>query len=244
MLYKLGDFVAMYMISPLLLKELQFELTEVALLQKFVGISATIVGAAIGGMLVDRIGIRRGLLYFGVAQALANIGYVGLALVGKDYNVLVAAIAIDNVCNGLGAAAFVAFLMSMCHHKYSAAQHALLASAMTVVARLVTATSGWIIESISWAGFFALTIVVAAPALILWRWLPAAPGEADAGEADARPVKPMYRTIVAGASLFFASMAGWKFYDGNWKLGLGLIVPTLAFLAYSAVAGKSAPDDS
>lgn len=238
MLYKLGDFVAMFMVPTMLFQELHFGLTEVALLQKFIGISATIVGAAIGGILVDRIGIRRGLLYFGLAQALANIGYVALAMTGKDYNVLVAAIAIDNICNGLGAAAFVAFLMSMCHKKYSAAQHALLASAMTVVARLITATSGLIIDGVGWAGFFGLTIVVAAPALILWKWLPAAPDDADAAPATApKPAKPVYRGIAGGVALFFAGLAAWKFTEGNWKLGIGLIVPTLCFCAYVFVAG-------
>jgi len=242
MLYKLGDYVAMYMIPTLLLKELKFGLTEVALLQKFIGISATIVGAAAGGILVDRIGIRKGLLYFGIAQALANIGYVFLAMAGRDYNLLVAAIAIDNVCNGLGAAAFVAYLMSMCHHKYSAAQHALLASAMTVVARMVTASSGWVIEDVGWAVFFALTIVASVPALILWRWLPSGPGSNDAAsQGAAKPVKPVYRAAAGGVALFFACMAVWKFSAGNWKLGIGLIVPTLAFTAYFAVAGRNAP---
>ncbi len=243
MLYKLGDYVAMYMIPTLLLKDLEFGLTEVALLQKFIGISATIVGAAAGGIIVDRIGIRKGLLYFGLAQALANIGYVLLAIVGRDYAVLVGAIAIDNVCNGLGAAAFVAYLMSMCHHKYSASQHALLASAMTIVARLVTATSGWIIEGVGWAGFFSLSIVVSAPALILWKWLPSGPGTSDAQVREPKPVGPVMRAAAGGAALFFASMAAWKFFDGNWKLGIGLVVPTLAFVAYYAVAGKPPEDD-
>lgn len=243
MLYKLGDSVAGYMIPTLLLQELAFELDKIAWLQKFVGISGTIVGAAIGGILVDRIGIRKGLLYFGLAQALANIGYVVLAMAGRDYTILVGAIAIDNVFNGMGAAAFVAYLMSMCHHKYSAAQHALLASAMTVLGRLVTATSGWIIEFVGWPGFFALSIVVAAPALILWKWLPSGPGSKDAPARAPKPAGPALRAVAGAGALFFAGMAGWKFFEGNWKLGIGLVVPTLAFVAYYAVAGKPPDDD-
>ncbi len=245
MLYKLGDYVAMHMVTPFLIKELHFELTEIALLQKFVGLGATIVGAAIGGILVDRIGIRKGLLIFGFGQAIANIGYVFLALSGKSYTGLVLAIGIDNVFNGFGAAAFVAYLMSMCHHKYSAAQHALLASATSVLGRLMTATSGYIVEGIGWAGFFAATIVIAAPALGLWKWLPEGPSDAEASGAikQPKPIPQIYRTVASGVTVAFAAASVWKFTQGNWKLGIGLAVPTLCFLAYVLVAGRTQRDD-
>jgi PAT family beta-lactamase induction signal transducer AmpG len=243
MLYKFGDGIAGYMMPALLIQELKFELYDIALLQKFIGISGTIVGAAIGGVVVDRIGIRKGLLYFGLAQALANSGYVILALVGRDYYILVAAITVDNVFNGMGAAAFVAYLMSMCHHKYSASQHALLASATTVVARLVTATSGWIIAGVGWPTFYALSIAVSAPALILWKWLPSGPGSMDGPAKEPRPAGPALRAVAGACAVLFAGMASWKFFEGNWKLGIGLVVPTLAFVAYYSVAGKPPDDD-
>jgi PAT family beta-lactamase induction signal transducer AmpG len=245
MLYKIGDYAAVHMVTPLLIKVLDFELTEIALLQKFIGLGATIAGAAVGGILADRIGVRRGLLWFGIIQAAANIGYVFLALIGKSYVGLASAIAIDNFCNGLGSAAFVAYLMSLCHHKFSATQYALLTSASTVLARLLTATSGWVIAAIGWAGFFGATIAIAMPAMLLWKWLPYGPGEEPEGAAAAprQPAPPLYRAIAAVTALGFAGVAAWKFYVGDWKTGIGVTVPALAFAAYAVVSGSSAPLD-
>jgi len=93
-----------------------------------------------------------------------------LALHGKSHATLIVAIILDNLCNGLGTAAFVAWLMSLCDERYSATQYALLTSASTILGRLLGAGAGWIVDDIGWAGFFAVTIVVAMPALALILW--------------------------------------------------------------------------
>jgi hypothetical protein len=113
---------------------------------------------------------------------------------------------------------------------------------MTIVARLLTATSGYIVEGVGWEGFFALTIVVAAPALVLWRWLPDGIAKEASADQGARKVKPIHRTLAKGAALAFGAMSVWKFTEGNWKLGIGLIVPALAFLAYATARIRSAQD--
>ncbi len=169
MLYKLGDALANHMITPFLLG-LDFTKTEIGVVQKLLGMAATIGGCAVGGLLVDRIGVIRSLIWFGLLQAVANLGYLALALVGKNHSVLVAAIGIDNVCNGLGTAALVAYLMSLCNRRFSATQYALLTSASTILGRLLGALSGIVIARIGWAGFFVASIGVAAPALLLLTW--------------------------------------------------------------------------
>ena len=166
MAFKIGDLAARDMITPFLL-DLDFTKTEIGVVQKALGMGATIVGAVVGGVLVDRIGVLRALLIFGAAQACANAGYLVLTLTGKDHVVLLAAIGVDNLCNGLGTAAFVAFLMSLCDRTFSATQYALFTSASSLLGRFSGAVSGFVIASIGWAGFFALTIAVAAPALAL-----------------------------------------------------------------------------
>jgi hypothetical protein len=45
----------------------------------------------------------------------SNLAYFVLAQVGKNYSMLVLTINIENFCAGLGTAAFVAFLMSLCN---------------------------------------------------------------------------------------------------------------------------------
>jgi len=85
--------------------------------------------------------------------------------------VLVASIAIDQFCGGLATAAFTAFLMSLCNKDYSAFQYALLTSAAAFFGRIVGASSGYIVEAAGWVFFFGLTIAIAAPALILLKYI-------------------------------------------------------------------------
>jgi PAT family beta-lactamase induction signal transducer AmpG len=180
MLYKVGDAVAGHRIPPFLL-DIDFSKSEIGVVQKGIGMAATIVGASIGGVLIDRIGIVKSLFFFGLAQALANVGYLGLALTDAGLAGLTAAVAIDNVCNGLGTAAFVAYLMSLCHHRFSATQYALFTSAATLVGRVLGAATGFLVASYGWAVFFACTIVLAVPALALLSLV------GDQGQPEAEP---------------------------------------------------------
>ncbi len=165
-LYKLGDSLAAHLISPFLI-QLDFSLTEIGLVHKGLGMAATIIGCAIAGTIADKIGIRRGLLIFGIAQSLGNIGYLGLALVGYSKMWLLTAIGIDNLCNGLGTAAFVAYLMSLCNRRFSATQYALLTSASSLLGRVFTPVGAAFADGYGWISFFISTIVIAIPALIL-----------------------------------------------------------------------------
>lgn len=169
-LFKLGEGMADHMLFPFLRRELHFTNTEIALLQKLVGIAATIAGCTIGGIVIDRIGVIKGMLIFGAMQALANVGYLLLAVTGKSYVGLGVAIVIDNICNGLGTAAFVAFLMWMCNQRFSATQYAILTSLSTILSRLLGPALGHIPASVGWSGFFVTTMVAAVPALVLLAW--------------------------------------------------------------------------
>lgn len=53
---------------------------------------------------MTRTGLVRSLLLFGVLQAVSNLGFVVLALAGKNSAVLTAAVVIENVTGGMGAA--------------------------------------------------------------------------------------------------------------------------------------------
>jgi PAT family beta-lactamase induction signal transducer AmpG len=167
LMFKLGEGMADQMLFPFLRRSLGFTNTEIALFQKLIGIAATIAGCTVGGIVLDRIGVIRGMIVFGVLQAAANVGYLILAFTGKSYVGLGTAIVIDNVCNGLGTAAFVAFLMWMCNRRFSATQYAILTSISSILSRVLGPTLGFIPQSVGWSGFFATTIAAAIPALLL-----------------------------------------------------------------------------
>jgi PAT family beta-lactamase induction signal transducer AmpG len=165
-LYKLGDALVSNMSTPFLL-QVGFSQTDVGAIQGGMGILATIVGVLAGGAVLSRIGINRSLWLFGGLQALSNLVYFILAQIGRNYPFMVLAINVENFCAGLGTAAFVAFLMSLCNQRFSATQYALLSSLMAVSRDILVAPAGRLVDVTSWPVFFLITLVAAIPGLLL-----------------------------------------------------------------------------
>ncbi|WP_446878451.1 AmpG family muropeptide MFS transporter [Phormidesmis sp. 146-33] len=165
-LYKLGDSLVNNMATPFLLKT-GFTQTDIGAIQGGMGLLATIVGTLTGGAILSKIGIYRSLWVFGGLQAISNLTYLILSLLGKSYPSMVVAINIENFCGGLGTAAFVAFLMSLCNQRFSATQFALLSSLMAVSRDILVAPAGKLVEGTGWPAFFTITILAAVPGLML-----------------------------------------------------------------------------
>jgi MFS transporter, PAT family, beta-lactamase induction signal transducer AmpG len=125
------------------------------------------VGALFGGALMTRLGLFRSLFLFGILQAVSNLSFMVLAMLGKSYPMLVFTIGFENLAGGMGTAAFVAFLMALCNHNFTATQFALL-SAMASLGRVfVGPTSGFLVDAFGWLLFFLVTFLAALPGLML-----------------------------------------------------------------------------
>jgi PAT family beta-lactamase induction signal transducer AmpG len=170
-LYKLGDAYAGTLTTAFLIKGLGFTAGEVGTLNKGLGFASLIIGAMIGGTIMVRLRLFRSLLIFGVLQAVSNLSFMLLAWFGKSYGLLVFAVAFENLTGGMGTSAFVALLMGMCNHRYTATQYALLSSLAALGRTFVSPTSGFLVESIGWASFFFITFLAALPGLGLLWWL-------------------------------------------------------------------------
>jgi PAT family beta-lactamase induction signal transducer AmpG len=164
--YKLPDYLAASLATPFLL-DLGFSQSDIGAIQGGIGIAMTVLGALAGGALIARLDINRSLWLVGLLQAVSNLGYYVLALMGKDHTFLVAAIVIENFCTGLVASGFVAFLMSLCDARFSATQFALLSSLMGLSRDVLVAPSGMIADATGWPLFFLVSLVAAVPGLLL-----------------------------------------------------------------------------
>lgn len=166
-IYKLGDSLLRAVATPFLLdKGLHFNPDDLAF-PKALGIAAVIVGTLAGGAIMTKIGINRSLWLFAGLQAIGNLAYVLLAIVGKNYLLMVFAINAENFCAGLESAAFVAFLMSLCNVGFSATQYALLSSLTAFSRDILVAPAGIWAQAMGWTGFFLLTAILALPGLAL-----------------------------------------------------------------------------
>ncbi|WP_242033345.1 AmpG family muropeptide MFS transporter [Phormidium sp. FACHB-592] len=189
--FKLGDAMVVKMAVPFLGgKGLGFADADIGNIRQGMGLIATIVGTLAGGAVLSKIGINRSLWVFGALQAISNVGYYVLAVVGKNYPTMVVAINVENFCGGLGTAGFLGFLMSLCNPRFSATQFALLSSLMAVGRDLLASpASGELAQRLKpfiqsnpallnnsylagatqegWALFFLLTLAASLPGLLL-----------------------------------------------------------------------------
>jgi PAT family beta-lactamase induction signal transducer AmpG len=166
-LYKLGDAFAGTLTTVFLISGMDFSVSDVGVINKFIGLVMTILGALFGGVLMFRIGLFYALLWFGLLQALTNLGFMVLAWYGKSYAGAVMVIGMENFAGGMGTAAFVALLMALCNHRYTATQFALL-SALAVIGRVfVGPPSGYLVTWVGWTQVYFITFLVALPGLVL-----------------------------------------------------------------------------
>ena len=212
-LYKLGDAFAGSLMTPFLLKSMAYSSAEVGVVNKVIGLWLTIGGALVGGALMLKLGLWRSLMLFGVLQLASNLGFWWLAVGGKgslggavlpafDWGfvklaaatpvdgALLMVVAFENLTGGMGTAAFVAFLMSLCNQRFTATQYALLSAFASVGRVWVGPLAGVLAESIGWPAFFLLSTVLAAPALVMLWWLRVplhALDEPPSGEGEVRP---------------------------------------------------------
>jgi PAT family beta-lactamase induction signal transducer AmpG len=169
LLYKFGDALSISLTTPFLIRGLNFSLSTVAVVNKGVGFFATLLGLLAGGVLMARISLFRALLYFGILQAGAILALLQLALVGHNYHWLVFAISVDSFCNAMASIAFIAFIMSLCNHRYTATQFALFSAFASVGRVFVGPIAGLIVTYFSWPIFFLLSLVACLPGLgLLW----------------------------------------------------------------------------
>lgn len=170
MLYKFGDSLAGVMSTPLFY-DLGFTKIDIANVSKIYGTAATFIGLAIGGWLMAGVGLYKTLWICGFLQLGSNLMFAVLAMMGNDVYFLAATVGIENLSGGMGTAAFVAYLSSLCNISYTATQYALLSSFMAAARTTLSSPGGALAELTGWVTFFILTVLAAIPGLVLLWWL-------------------------------------------------------------------------
>ncbi|MBE7635832.1 MFS transporter [Sneathiella sp. P13V-1] len=184
MLYKFGDSLAGVMSTPFFY-DLGFTKIELANVSKIYGTAATFIGLALGGWLMAATGLYRTLWICGFLQLGSNLMFAGQAMAGNDIVFLAATVGIENLAGGMGTAAFVAYLSSLCNISYTATQYALLSSFMATARIWFSSPGGFLAEQTGWITFFILTTLAAVPGLVLLWWLTRKSSETRPEEARA-----------------------------------------------------------
>ena len=166
LIYRLSDAYFVPMAYPFY-DDVGFSKVEIAYVSKIYGMFATILGGVLGGYIVNRIGILKGLILFGFLQGLTTLLYVPLYYMGNNLNWLIFTITLENLSSGMATTVIIAFMSMLCNKGYTAIQYAILSSLPGFARDIIASTSGHVLELTSWPIFFAISAALAIPAIIV-----------------------------------------------------------------------------
>lgn len=173
-LYRLPDFVMGPMVGPFYV-DLGLTKEAIGAMRLSVGLVASFVGIAAGGLSAVRLGFGPTLLLGALIGPMSNLGYTVMAMAGLSTQMFGGVLFVENFSEGFAGAALVAYMSSLTGIGYTATQYALLSSFYALLGKFLKGFSGVVVEGLqqghdlmtAYALFFAGTAAVGIPAVIL-----------------------------------------------------------------------------
>jgi PAT family beta-lactamase induction signal transducer AmpG len=173
-LYRLPDFVLGPMANPFY-KDLGLTKEMVGEVRATVGLVASLIGIAAGGLSAVRFGLIPTLLAGAILGPGSNAAFAWLAHQDPTMTNFAIAMVIDNVSTGFAGTALVAYMSSLTSAGYTATQYALLSSFYALLGKVLKGFSGVVVEQLevgrtlleAYALFFLGTALAGIPALLL-----------------------------------------------------------------------------
>lgn len=164
--YRLTDIVMGVMANAFYV-DMGYSKEEVASISKIYGVIMTLVGAGLGGVLINQFGTARILFLGALLSAATNLLFAALSQIGYDLAWLTLIISADNLSAGIATSAFLAYLSSLVNLAFTATQYAIFSSLMLLLPKFVGGFSGQWVEQLGYSQFFVMTACLGLPALIL-----------------------------------------------------------------------------
>jgi MFS transporter, PAT family, beta-lactamase induction signal transducer AmpG len=184
-LYRLPDFLIGPVISPFYV-DVGLDKATVGAVRATLGLWASLLGIAAGGLCALRFGFVRTLALGAALGPLSNLGFSVMAFHIGSVSIFSAVIIVDNFSASFAGTALVAYMSSLTGVGYTAAQYALLSSFYALLGKFLKGFSGQAVDSLltplglmpAYALFFASTAAIGLPTvwlcILLTRASPAA----------------------------------------------------------------------
>src|SRR3954471_20472953 len=172
-LFKFTDAFSGTMTAPFVI-DLGFTRNDYAAIVKGVGLAALLIGGFAGGFVARRYSLGTSLWIGGVVQAIANLSFSWLAMVGVNQWALAFAITAENFTSAIGTVIFVAYLSALCQNPlHTATQYALLTALAAFGRTFLSSGAGFMAAATGWVWFFVICALAGLPSLVLLWWLQA-----------------------------------------------------------------------
>jgi PAT family beta-lactamase induction signal transducer AmpG len=146
-LYRLPDFVMGPMYNPYY-HDLGLAKDTVALMRGSVGLIATFVGIAVGGLSSIRLGVLPSLMLGALLEGFGTSSFAILSL-HADMPTFAGVMALDSFAQAFAGVALVAYMSSLTNLGYTATQYALLSSTYALLGKFLKGFSGAAIEGLT-----------------------------------------------------------------------------------------------
>jgi predicted MFS family arabinose efflux permease len=163
-LFKAGENLATGMLRTFLVDE-KLSLSQVGWMLGIVGFTAGLLGALIGGALVNRLGQRRALLVFGTLQAGAVLLYALAARGATSVPQLAFVCGVEHLTSGMATAALFTVMMDICRPEHAASDYTVQASLVVMATGSAAAVSGFSAQALGYAWHFTLAAALCAVAV-------------------------------------------------------------------------------
>lgn len=168
--FKFGDQISGSLLGPFY-KAMGFQNAEIGLIAKFYGLFSSLAGLFVGGIALLKFEVRKCLWAFGILQILATAAFALLTYTGPQIWALSVTVIFEDFSQGMGTAAFAAYLASVTNRKYTATQFALLTSIASLGRGLFSGFGGLLQAEVGWANFFYIGALLGIPGLVVLWWI-------------------------------------------------------------------------
>jgi len=180
--FRIGESLVQNMAYPFL-KDIGITLAQYALAHNTFGITATLIGGILGGLLIARFDLKRCIWPFVLMLNSLNLLYMLLAFKYQgiladpgsgraSFGLVCLLVTVEQFGAGFGNAAFAVFIMRTARIRFKAAHFAIGTGLMNVAGTLAGVVSGFVAARVGFGLYFGLTALATIPNMLLIPFLP------------------------------------------------------------------------
>jgi PAT family beta-lactamase induction signal transducer AmpG len=155
--YRLTEFTMGSMVNPFYVDH-GYTLANIAEIVKVIGLTMSILGVFLAGLLIPKIGLVRALVLGNVLLMLSNLSFALLATTHTPTLLGLGLVnGLDNFAQALQGTSLITFLSGLTSPRYTATQYALFSSLYALPGKVLEGMSGFVVEHIGYPAFFIYT---------------------------------------------------------------------------------------
>lgn len=176
--YKIGDEILFSMGTPFLMRQLKVTTSQLSWIGGILGALGTIAGTSLGGIWIQRKGLKKAIWPLTILMNFNIWAYIGLAWKSPSAETLpgLTTIAVvhcyEQMAAGLGNAVLIVYLLRTCKAEFKASHYAVGSAIMSLFSTLFGGFGGIIVEKMGYLNLFILAFGASIPAMALMFWVP------------------------------------------------------------------------